>query len=177
MHRDDLGPKLETFERGAATFNISHSHNTVCCLVADMGAVGVDIERIDRCRGVDKLAQVFFSEAEICALNALPSDQLHAYFYRLWTLKECTIKAKMQGISTAALKELCFAELSGRAGVNSHVDSLSYFAFRLAGFQIACCLGSMTGNKVDIRVYKPGVRQSRQINPAVQCYIQAAPIS
>lgn len=173
-HRDDLGPELGAFQGGSATFNLSHSNNTICCLVADKGAVGVDIEWIDVRRDVDKLAGSFFSAGEASVLKELPASQRHAYFYRLWTLKECTIKAKRQGISFDGLKGLCFADRNDNEGgrIDSSLYPLSHFAFRLGGFQISYCLRTEQDRQVDIRLYRPNVQQSMLIVPRVDAYVQ-----
>lgn len=176
-HRDNLGPKLETFEGGSATFNLSHSKNTICCLVAERGAVGVDIEWIDARRDIEKIAEAFFSAEEISALAVLSFDQKREYFYRLWTLKESTIKAKLGGVSADALIGLCFTDRHANAKRfgDSCLYPLSHFAFRLGGFQISYCLGNPQDDQVAIRLYKPGVRHTREIFPTVQCYRQSVP--
>lgn len=78
-------------------FNVSHTHDLVVCCVTRQHEIGVDVETL----GVPPLEIVerFFSDPEIAAIAALPSDARRRAFYETWTLKEAFIKARGVGLS------------------------------------------------------------------------------
>jgi 4'-phosphopantetheinyl transferase len=81
-------------------FNLSHCRSMVCIAVSAHGAVGVDVEPLDRGRELDlaALAPDVLTPAEQAQLGAggwpVPWD-----FMRLWTLKEAVVKASGEGLS------------------------------------------------------------------------------
>lgn len=78
-------------------FNLSHKENQAVLAVSTSLDVGVDIECV---RPVDRrLAQRFFSPAEVAALDALSADLWLDGFYRCWTRKEAVLKALGVGFS------------------------------------------------------------------------------
>ena len=72
-------------------FNVSHSPTHVLVGLSTRGEVGVDVETIRPYD--DRLAERFFSPAEIRALQDLPPSQRGAGFFHLWVVKEACIKA------------------------------------------------------------------------------------
>ena len=96
-------PLLKDWEK--EFFNISHSGNHVVVVFSDQ-QVGVDVEAIKKDRR--KIAQRFFTDSEIEAMNALPDKDLQIrYFYQLWTLKESYMKAIGDGM-TMSLSSFAF---------------------------------------------------------------------
>ncbi len=80
-------------------FNLSHSGNWVLVALSSLGAVGVDVERIEDHRDLSALAARVFSPREREILNARSGRQLVEFFYRTWTCKEAWIKALGAGLS------------------------------------------------------------------------------
>lgn len=79
-------------------FNASHTDGLVAVAVSPHGALGIDVEAIDR--SVDlAVANRYFFGAEARWLDSLPSDRRLEGFLRLWTLKEAYIKATGLGLS------------------------------------------------------------------------------
>ena len=88
-------------------FNLSHSGERLVLAISAHEAIGVDIEASSRQRRVERIAQRYFSPAELQALLALPGEQQLSRFYELWTLKEAYIKARGMGLALS-LQEFGF---------------------------------------------------------------------
>lgn len=80
-------------------FNLSHSHGLALYSVARSRELGVDVELISSRVAEERIAERFFSPAEVAALRALPASARTAAFFRCWTCKEAYIKAKGGGLS------------------------------------------------------------------------------
>jgi 4'-phosphopantetheinyl transferase len=80
-------------------FNVSHSGPVALYAFSWSGEVGVDVE-LDRPEFArERIAERFFSPAEVTALRSLPEElQPHA-FLTCWTRKEAYIKARGEGLS------------------------------------------------------------------------------
>jgi len=76
-------------------FNLSHSHNTVVCAVADI-EVGVDVQQIKFVN--DKTARRVLTEKEFSGFKN--SSEPNEYFCRIWSIKESFVKRSGQGITT-----------------------------------------------------------------------------
>jgi 4'-phosphopantetheinyl transferase len=95
-------------------FNIAHTDGLVLCGVAEgaVDAIGVDVECLGR-RTTTELAERYFAEPEIRWLRAQPAAQQHAFFLRIWTLKEAFIKAIGTGLRTP-LSQFAFVEIASQ---------------------------------------------------------------
>lgn len=82
-------------------FNVSHSGEFALLAIAKGRNVGIDIERIRLDIEAEKIAECFFSPAEVRTLRSLPSDQRQEAFFCCWTRKEAYIKAHGQGLALA----------------------------------------------------------------------------
>lgn len=78
-------------------FNLSHSGDVALIACAADHDVGVDVQRIDRRRDVDALADVFTPE-ERAELMALPPAARHDALFRAWAKKEACLKAVGAGL-------------------------------------------------------------------------------
>lgn len=92
-----LGRNGKPFVNGApVAFNLSHSQDIAALVIREKGAVGVDIERLDRTFGTATdlmdLARRCFTETEQTALRACPKDTQHVRFLHFWTAKEARMK-------------------------------------------------------------------------------------
>ena len=69
--------------------------------VATGREVGIDVERLDPSARVAAIAQRVFAAAEVRDLRALPEEQQVEAFYRLWTRKEASGKARGVGLTAS----------------------------------------------------------------------------
>jgi len=78
---------------GELTFNLAHSHGLALCAVARGRELGVDLERIRRESGWERMARHYLSASERATLGALPAHMRCAAFFKYWTCKEAYVKA------------------------------------------------------------------------------------
>lgn len=93
----DGGGRLQIDLPGPWHCSLSHCEGLVAVIVANTGC-GVDIE-LPREVAVMKLAERYFSAAEISWLRDSPEENRQQEFFRLWTLKEAAVKALGQGLA------------------------------------------------------------------------------
>jgi 4'-phosphopantetheinyl transferase len=82
-------------------FNLSHSGSIVMYALRDEGEIGIDVELDDADFAKERIAERFFSPAEVRALRSLPEHQQAHAFLTCWTRKEAFIKARGDGLSLA----------------------------------------------------------------------------
>lgn len=82
------------------SFNISHTEGLIALAVAQRGAIGMDVERLQTRRATSALADFSFAASERIALNAIGAEEFDEAFFTYWTLKESYIKALGTGLST-----------------------------------------------------------------------------
>ena len=106
----DVEPEDLEFEYGAFDkpaldsgpwFNLSHSGSVALFAVSGEGELGVDVELDEADFAHERIAERFFSPAEVSALRALPADAQPRAFLTCWTRKEAFIKARGDGLSLA----------------------------------------------------------------------------
>ena len=83
-------------------FNLAHCQGLALIAVAAGRRVGVDLELISSevAEGRMRIAERFFSAAEVAALEALPRRLQDEAFLACWTRKEAYLKARGEGLST-----------------------------------------------------------------------------
>jgi len=79
-------------------FNVSHTDGVAIIGVTRGARIGVDVERIDRAVGADRLARKFLAPAERTALGEFSDDERRARFLKYWTCKEAMSKATGDGL-------------------------------------------------------------------------------
>jgi 4'-phosphopantetheinyl transferase len=83
-------------------FNVSHTGSVALIgILRSAGRIrriGVDVERVAREVGADRLARKFLSEAERTAIADLAADDRRRSFLRYWTCKEAMSKATGDGL-------------------------------------------------------------------------------
>lgn len=107
-------PALAAEHNESIYFNLSHSGDRLVLAVSRHEFLGVDIERSNRQRRVEKIADRYFSGRELSSLLQLEPAAQQERFYDLWTLKEAYIKARGMGLALS-LKQFGFQfEAEGR---------------------------------------------------------------
>jgi phosphopantetheinyl transferase len=91
--RPGESPVLEPPPPRPISFSIAHSRELVACLVAEGGAVGVDVEYTRRPRDWPAIARHAFHPQNASELAILPGQDQPDRFYTLWTLHEAAYKA------------------------------------------------------------------------------------
>lgn len=103
-------PALERQEDpGGLRFNLSHSDGLALYAVTRGREVGVDVERVRPDVEWERLAERFYSPAEVTALKSLalsrhpeaPALACARAFYSAWTRKEAYLKAKGEGLAAS----------------------------------------------------------------------------
>lgn len=87
-------PALIGRHRDTLRFNMAHSHGLALYAVASTRTVGIDVERIRDDVPSDRIADRFFTPAEVASLRTLPAARRTETFFRYWTRKEAYIKGK-----------------------------------------------------------------------------------
>jgi 4'-phosphopantetheinyl transferase len=92
-------PVIDAPGSAALELSLAHAGDVILLAVSRAGAVGVDVERLDRPRNFEAIAARYFAPEEQAALAALPPDARAAAFTRAWTRKEAMVKAIGSGIA------------------------------------------------------------------------------
>ena len=79
-------------------FNLSHSGELALVAVGRGRRVGIDVERLRPGRNPLRVADRFFSPAEVSAVKAVMPDEQPQEFLRYWTAKEALAKGVGQGL-------------------------------------------------------------------------------
>lgn len=82
-------------ENNAIHFNISHSGELVVCALTKIGAIGIDIEKINGTKISDFKSQMTVNEWKL--INE--STNANLSFFQYWTQKEAVIKTHGKGLS------------------------------------------------------------------------------
>ena len=103
-------------------FNISHTKKAFAIAVSSTGALGLDIEDIDRKVDIDSVTGSYFSDKEL--EFTMESDSgTEERFFMLWTRKEALLKAMGTGI----IDDLRQVEVSGEENyVNADLFNKNY---------------------------------------------------
>jgi len=125
----------------ALHFSLSHSGNWLALLLSDQAPVGCDLEVIRPRPGWPALARQMFSPVEQARLTALPADEALTYFWRLWTLREATLK--QTGQSVWQMPNLDIDSQALRAGAR-YLNHFSLMGLSLATCTLALCPLSVT---------------------------------
>lgn len=86
-------------EAADISFNLSHTRGLIALGVTRQRALGIDVENLAAREVSPGVADRFFSQAEIAALAAVPSERRHDRLFEYWTFKESYIKARSMGLS------------------------------------------------------------------------------
>lgn len=97
------------------SFNLSHSGDYWVLAVADLDAIGVDVETIKPRNGMQAIARRCFSANEFEQWISFPPDEQRRAFFRLWTIKEAFVKAVGRGIALGL--EHCEVDMADYRGL------------------------------------------------------------
>ena len=89
-------------------FNVAHSDGLAVVAISNVGAIGVDVEKIRRFDEIEQLVESCFSHRERTAFGLVPPNEKSAAFFRLWTRKEALLKANGDGIGRSLDIEVPF---------------------------------------------------------------------
>ena len=93
-------------------FNVAHARGCILVALSLDGAVGIDVEPIDREVEVAELAQAHFHPEEISRILAEDGEEQRvALFFRCWTRKEAVVKADGRGLRLP-LAQVCVLGVS-----------------------------------------------------------------
>lgn len=140
----DYGKEIDEIYLGAhekpqvdgVFFNVSHSHEWVCCAVSE-NHVGCDIQKI--LPEPKRVAERFFHKNEISYLEQFAGDQRNQEFCRLWTMKESYVKMTGEGMYLPFDKfEICIDEdvIVNRDGGRC---SCAIKEYRVPGYCLSVC--------------------------------------
>lgn len=92
-------PALAKEMESDVQFNLSHCRGVALVAVAAGRRVGVDLEFVSPRGAEGRIAERFFSAAEVTALRALPRELQEEAFFACWTRKEAYLKGRGEGLS------------------------------------------------------------------------------
>jgi 4'-phosphopantetheinyl transferase len=130
---------------GAIHFNLSHGDSVALIAVGNTEYLGVDVERLDRLRDADRLAERVLAASELAVFQALPAEERSNALLRTWTRKEAVLKALGVGLP-GGMERVVIADqplrLMGDMSVfpqlsTLHLDDLPVSA----GYAAALCQG------------------------------------
>jgi 4'-phosphopantetheinyl transferase len=75
-------------------FNVAHTDGLAAIAVSLAREVGIDLERVDPAVAIGPAAEGVFGAEELVSLRALPAAEQVRAFYRGWTHREASIKAR-----------------------------------------------------------------------------------
>ncbi len=82
-------------------FNLSHSGSVALYVFSTAGEVGIDVELDNGDPARERIAERFFSPAEVRVLRSLPAVAQPRAFLACWTRKEAFVKARGDGLNLA----------------------------------------------------------------------------
>ncbi len=98
----EVGPhgKPRLAEERGIWFNVAHSRGMILIAISRTGAVGVDVEWVDRSVEALEIARSAFHPADVARIEGATSERERvAEFYRCWTRKEAVAKADGRGLT------------------------------------------------------------------------------
>ncbi|MFC1552285.1 4'-phosphopantetheinyl transferase family protein [Candidatus Latescibacterota bacterium] len=91
-------PALSGAHSGTLPFNISHSHGKMLLGITAACEIGIDIEKINNSRLINKIASRRFTQPEMDFLRKCDPVECAQRFCRIWTRKEAVLKAAGTGL-------------------------------------------------------------------------------
>jgi len=112
-------PSIESLDPKARSlsFNLSSTRGCAACAITSCAPIGVDVERVERSRCIQEVADRYFSDSETAWLRNCTEQQRQIRFTQLWVLKEAFLKAIGIGLS-GTLNQISF-----------QIDEHSYVSF------------------------------------------------
>jgi 4'-phosphopantetheinyl transferase len=129
-------PELDGVARGRLAFNVSHAAGLGVFAFAAAGALGVDVEQLERQVDIESLATRFFAPEEARELLALPASLRGEAFFNCWTRKEAYVKALGDGL-TRPLHSFAVSLRPGDRAAMRWIDGDDARRWRLSAFEPA----------------------------------------
>ncbi|MRH44269.1 4'-phosphopantetheinyl transferase superfamily protein [Aquibacillus halophilus] len=85
-------------EKGVIQFNMTHSKDKACFVLAIKNKVGIDIEYVKSDFDWNSIANLYFTSKELSYLKEIPKEDQVIAFLNLWTNKEAILKAHGTGL-------------------------------------------------------------------------------
>lgn len=82
----------------AIRFNLSHSRDAVCYVLASDQEVGIDIEYVDSAFDWQSVSNAYFTDRERHQLEKMQEEERVTTFFTMWTRKEARLKAVGTGL-------------------------------------------------------------------------------
>lgn len=137
-------PSLPLYEGGTVGFNLSYTENKSLIGIADGGAIGVDIEWLNRPLAIEDMLTACFSASEIEYITSR-DEGTQSRFFTLWTRKEAILKLTGEGIG----EHLPFFEvLDGTCVAKKEIiggnppDRIHLYSFRIGSAYLGCYAAS-----------------------------------
>lgn len=125
-------------------FSLSHADGCVAVIICRQDC-GIDIEK-ERAAALEKVAARYFSAAENAALAACSPAARATYFFRLWTLKEASVKALGEGLANN-MSRLSFDISENTPRLHDQSIGLQLWQTQIAPLWLAAAV--KTGEAVD----------------------------
>ncbi len=126
-HNNFDKPALEGDER--IVFNASSSQDVGIVGIAHNAKLGMDVEFVDTTFPHMEIAKRYFSDDEVRALQALPSELRTTVFFDCWTKKEAYVKAIGDGMSLTLPTLTISCEGSEVFSVTARSEEMSGWSF------------------------------------------------
>lgn len=126
-------------EGSQLTFSIAHSGDAVLVACARNGAVGVDVESLERRVKLIELARHFFHVSEVSYIEAIEASRRERFF-QIWTAKEAYCKALGLGLglSLSSFNVEPLGPFEGRVAAESGERRIVWFR-PFSGYAAALC--------------------------------------
>lgn len=121
-------------------FSVSHSGAVSIFAFAGVGALGVDVESLQRKVNAPAIVKRYFHPQEADWLASLDEKESHSEFFRMWTAKEASVKLSGVGMARG-LQDVC-CDFSQRDPVVMHQGRRVYLQEFPVGEAHWACLAS-----------------------------------
>ncbi|VDM78776.1 unnamed protein product [Strongylus vulgaris] len=102
--KTERGKPYLTNAEAQLNFNVSHQGDFVVLASSENEDIGVDVMRIDECRGdtalehIERMSKLFTAEELRMMRSGITEKEKWTAFYRIWCLKESVLKATGTGL-------------------------------------------------------------------------------
>ena len=141
IHTTEFGKPFQIHSQNLS-FNLSHTGDYFALALSYIAEIGVDIETHKPRKNFTSMADQILTSSEKLWFQTLTESEQKAQFYRLWTLKEATLKAQGTGL-TLAIDSIGFSQNNLSLEWNDQLGSRNdweWFSTQEQGLSIAVAL-------------------------------------